>query len=96
MNTVEENIENLKSFYQTLKSDFSNQKHDLYFLKDVANNLLLAVSNHKMDETISFRKHQQQELIKLLANIRNLINSIEKEIEIQTKEEYFQSSNNEI
>ena len=96
MNIVEENLEYLRNIYQTLKNDFENQKHDLYFLKSHAYALLTETSNFKMNETISFSNHQQQELVNLLAKIRNLIISIEKEIEIQSKEEYFNSNKNEI
>ena len=96
MNTVEENIDYLRSCYQNLKDKFNSQKHDLFLLKVHVHDLQTITSNFKMNENINFSNNHQQELVNLLANIRNLISSIEKEIEIQTKEEYFQSSNNEI
>ena len=96
MNTSEESINHLKNSYQMLKDDFNNQKHDLFLLKVHVQDLLITTSNFKMNENIDFSRNQQQELINLIANIRNLISAIEKEIEIQTKEEFLISNNNEI
>ena len=96
MNTSEESINHLKNSYQMLKDDFNNQKHDSFLLKFHVQDLLITTSNFKMNENIDFSRNQQQELINLIANIRNLISAIEKEIEIQTKEEFLISNNNEI
>ena len=96
MREVEEQIVALQGCYNTMKKDFKEQKYDLHYLKSSASELLNITSNFKMNENLAFSRFDQEELVKLLADIRNLINAIEKEIEIQTKEEFYTSNNTEI
>ena len=96
MSNIQNDIENLKTTYQKLKNDFIARNQDLYLLKKQSQFLLEATSNYKMSETIDTSDFAQKELVELLTKIRNLISAIEKEIEIQTQEEYFDLNNNEI
>lgn len=87
-----ETIVYLQALYRTIQSDFEKQNVDLYFLKSRANALLTDTSNFKMNENINFSRFDQEELVKLLADIRKLISAIKKEIEIQENEEFFNSN----
>lgn len=93
MSSVESYLVKLKIAYEKIREDFNNQKEDFFLLKSYAQDLLTTTSNYKMNENIEFSKHNQIKLVKLIADIRNLINAIEHEIEIQTKEEHFSSDN---
>ena len=96
MREVEEQIVTFQVCYNAIKNNFTQQKYDLHYLKIKASNLLYATSNFKMNENITFSRFDQEELVKLLADIRKLISAIEKEIEIQSKEDYYRTNNDQI
>ena len=91
-----EQIVAFQGCYRTIKRDFEKQNYDLYLLKTHANTLLDNASKLKTSENLDWSRLDQEELNNLIANIRKLIRTIEKEIEIQTNEEYYSSNNNEI
>ncbi len=96
MSEVAEQIVSFQAIYRTIKNDFDNQSIDLYLLKKAASDLLYSTSEFKMNDTLTCSRFDKEELVKLLADIKKLICAIEKEIELQIKEEYYSSNENEI
>ncbi len=93
MSSFENCMANLKIAYQAIKNDFDNQKHDLFLLKTHAQELLNTISDFKENPNDDLSKYAHQKLIKLILDTKQLIKSIDHEIEIQAKEEYFNSNN---
>ncbi len=93
---IEEQMITFQTCYNTLRKDFEEQKYDLHLIKSHANTLLDEVSNFKINKNLIFTKVNQEELVKLLSKIKNLIHAIDKELDMQAKEEYYTSIKIEI
>ena len=92
MSSIESYLVKLKIAYEKIIENFNYQKEDLFLLKSYTQDLLNTTLNFKANQNENLSKHNQHKLVKLLADLKRLLNAIEKEIEIQEKEEHFNSS----
>ena len=96
MNDFGEILIDLRTTCSILNKEFQYEKCDIFYLKTSAETLLTLALDYrdKKDEYID--RFDLKELNSIISDIKQLIKAVEKEIEIQNKEEYFNSNNNEI
>lgn len=89
MSSIESYLVKLKIAYEKIIDNFNNQKEDLFLLKSYTQDLHTTTLDFQANQNENLSKHNQYKLVKLLVDLKRLLNAIEKEIEIQEKEEHF-------
>jgi len=94
MNDFGEILIDLHTQQSILKKEFRQEKHDIFYLKTSAETLLRSAIKYKNQEDIYIDRFDLKDLNGIISETRKLITSIEKEIQIQANEQYFNLNNN--
>ena len=93
MNDFGEILIDLRTTCSILNKEFQYEKCDIFYLKNSAETLLKLALDYRDSKDEYVDRFDLEELNSIISDTKKLIKTIEKEIEIQTKEEYFNSNN---